>query len=397
MRMKHLAAACGVALATLASAPALAVDGIGAVLAGSDVVLKFTPGTSTDPGGTTGIVTREGAVISGNVGSVEFGSGASYASTSDLGPGVIYFKNGNASSGSYTRSVSTTLVDITFENTGDDSVVPFLVSQIVPAGFGIFVGPGGCTANPSACNPVDPLSGDPPRSLGSFRPSGAGPEDPSNVLATAAFSFRIFADDFVAYELTGDLALVWGGGGGAPNQVFTNISQAERDLRGFRQESIPGAQDFIGFLWDTTDIDVRFADLLAPGDSATLRYETIVETSTRSDCFSPTRAGCLISYASFGDPVSRRVGGSTTFRVGGEAGQLSFQSFRNEISTFTDPPTGIFFDEFTFRQPVFNPRTGGVAFVLEGNAVPEPDNWALLIAGFGIVGAAMRQRRRLAA
>jgi hypothetical protein len=32
-----------------------------------------------------------------------------------------------------------------------------------------------------------------------------------------------------------------------------------------------------------------------------------------------------------------------------------------------------------------------------GSNVPEPESWALLIAGFGLVGAAMRRRRRVAA
>jgi hypothetical protein len=32
-----------------------------------------------------------------------------------------------------------------------------------------------------------------------------------------------------------------------------------------------------------------------------------------------------------------------------------------------------------------------------GAAVPEPDTWAMLIAGFGLTGAAMRRRRRTAA
>ena len=92
MQMKYLAAACGVALATMASTPALAAnvsDELAAVLTGSDVGLQFKPGTASDPGGTTGTVNIVGTNISGCVGSTSFGSGASYASTSDIGPGVI--------------------------------------------------------------------------------------------------------------------------------------------------------------------------------------------------------------------------------------------------------------------------------------------------------------------
>ena len=392
--MKYLAAACGVALATLVSAPAFAAEGIDGVLAGSDVALQFKPGGQFDPGGTTGTVNFEGAVISGSVGSTSFGSGASYASTSDIGPGVIYFKNGNASSGQFTYSKSTTLVDITFTNTGDKTVTPFLRSQIVPAGFGIFVGPNGCSADPESCNPADVTPG----IFNSFRPvtdetiptiEGV----PIDVLASASFTFRIYADDFVAYSLTGSLTLTYGGGGGLPNILTANIGQAQAELDGFALDSPALSSDFLGYIWDTTDIDVRFQDVLAPGEDATLRYETIVETYSRSSCLSGT-SSCLVSYASFGDPVGRS-GGSGTAQIGGGDAMLA-RAF-GPLGAEDETPSGIFFDEFAFRAPVFNPITGGVSFVLPGTAVPEPDSWALMIAGFGLLGASLRQRRRLAA
>lgn len=396
MQRKFLAAACGVALATMASAPAFAAEGIDGVLTGSDVALQFKPGTATDPGGTDGTVKFSGAVISGSVGSTSFGSGASYASTSDIGPGVIYFKNGNASSGQFTYSQSTTLVDITFTNTGDRTVTPFLRSQIVPAGFGMFVGPNSCAADPESCNPSDVTPG----TFNSFRPvtdpsvpSIAG--IPADVLASASFTFRIYANDFVAYELNGSMSLNYGGGGGNPNIINTSISQAQADLTGFRPDVLSPTSDFIGFIWDTTDIDVRFADVLAPGQSATLRYETIVETYSRSLCLGSGTSSCLVSYASFGDPVGRSTGGGSAGRISGD-GMLAMTGF-GPLAAPGDPPSGIFFDEFAFKQPVFNPITGGVSFVLPGTAVPEPESWALMIAGFGLLGASLRQRRRLVA
>ena len=52
---------------------------------------------------------------------------------------------------------------------------------------------------------------------------------------------------------------------------------------------------------------------------------------------------------------------------------------RIEITT-TDVPGGLGYDDFTFT-------VGGVA-----GAVPEPASWAMMIAGFGLVGGAMRRR-----
>ena len=40
------------------------------------------------------------------------------------------------------------------------------------------------------------------------------------------------------------------------------------------------------------------------------------------------------------------------------------------------------------------PADGDRAFTLSGGPVPEPASWALMIMGFGGVGAAMRSRRR---
>jgi hypothetical protein len=52
------------------------------------------------------------------------------------------------------------------------------------------------------------------------------------------------------------------------------------------------------------------------------------------------------------------------------------------------------------RIKIFQIGTGGyesdnhtVGFFLEKNVVPEPGTWAMMIAGFGLVGAAMRRRR----
>ena len=38
-------------------------------------------------------------------------------------------------------------------------------------------------------------------------------------------------------------------------------------------------------------------------------------------------------------------------------------------------------------------QTRDYAFTLTGNAVPEPATWAMMIAGFGIIGGALRRRR----
>jgi PEP-CTERM motif len=53
------------------------------------------------------------------------------------------------------------------------------------------------------------------------------------------------------------------------------------------------------------------------------------------------------------------------------------------------------FDVVNFGQATGNPSGLRVEF-LSSNAVPEPASWALMIGGFGLTGAALRRRRRLA-
>jgi hypothetical protein len=274
-----------------------------------------------------------------------------------------------------------------------------LQSQIVPAGFGIFVSVGECPNDPSQCNPDDPLLGNPARNFQSFLRQ----EPVGKVLASASFEFRIFANDFEAYELTGNLSLViaLNEQGNRFVNVIENIAAAESNLAGFVRESPLGSQDFIGFQWDTTDIMVPFAPgtVLEVGESATLTYQTIVESTSYANCFGGTRPACLVSYASFGDPISqgRGGGGGSTLGAMMASASRSF-GFEAASNTIGSDPRGILFGQFRFLMPEFN--NGSLTYELDPNyvdAVPEPQSWALMIAGFGLVGATMRRRRRLVA
>ena len=47
----------------------------------------------------------------------------------------------------------------------------------------------------------------------------------------------------------------------------------------------------------------------------------------------------------------------------------------------------------TFITPITYPTGGTQSFLFAGGAVPEPATWAMLIGGFGLVGAMLRRRR----
>jgi hypothetical protein len=93
-------------------------------------------------------------------------------------------------------------------------------------------------------------------------------------------------------------------------------------------------------------------------------------------------------------------GGNNGIRVG-EVGDTVFDL------TFLGPaPDAIRFSNFFVRWQVLpsNPSSGVgrmTGITIDGNgdpdAVPEPSSWAMLIAGFGLVGAAARRRKRAGA
>ncbi|MDB5425337.1 MAG: hypothetical protein JWQ29_2753 [Phenylobacterium sp.] len=64
-------------------------------------------------------------------------------------------------------------------------------------------------------------------------------------------------------------------------------------------------------------------------------------------------------------------------------GSNSFQFLYPALQSFNDEAFGL--DNVSFRAEVSAPQT---------NPIPEPSSWALMILGFGGVGAAMRNRRR---
>ncbi|MER8125014.1 PEPxxWA-CTERM sorting domain-containing protein, partial [Acinetobacter baumannii] len=79
----------------------------------------------------------------------------------------------------------------------------------------------------------------------------------------------------------------------------------------------------------------------------------------------------------FGDPIGRGGGIKPSLLAAGPTESSPF-----EVS------------QFDFAYPTFN--KGVLTFQLAGasSPVPEPTSWALIIVGFGALGAAFRRQRR---
>jgi hypothetical protein len=240
-------------------------------------------------------------------GSRNFGSAGSFDSTSDLDGETILFQNGNASFGSQAFSTSRTVVDITFENTGTDALLPSLNSQILPGGMGFYM---------SDCQ-ADNLRNCESRSETDFGFDGISSiVRPGGVAISTMFNFMILAaDDTELFSLTGSLSLVMGENGN-PNTIVREFSGIDGFLTNFRESSPIGNQQQITFDWDATDFTVELPGILGPGLSRNIRYITEVTTFTDSNCVLDDEP-CPLAFGSIGDPIGRGGAGGSRVKING--------------------------------------------------------------------------------
>lgn len=305
-------------------------------------------------------------------GSLTFGTanGASFQSVVDIGSEFISFENGNAVSGPFISTKSSSIVDITFLNGGQSAVTPVLSSTIIPAGMGFYLSDrsSGCGGNV--------YQGCPESQAGYTFSDLASLAAPGQPTAFAGFEFSVVSGNETLYTLSGSMQMVYDPVS-MQMVVSDTLDPARSALSGFTLATPDGSGSAIGYAWDATDILLNFATPMAAGESRTLSYITTVTSYTRADCIDS--ATCLVAYSGFGDPVGRG-GGVASFALGMSA--LAEEGIENVV-----------FEPSVFRRPTF--ENGVLTFKL-ASAVPEPTTWLTSILGFAIVGTAVRRRRRTA-
>lgn len=343
------------------------------VITGSTVTVRMQPGAKP---GDTGLYTFDGPELQGTLGSNAFGSGGTFASTARVDPDGVDFQNGNASGGLYAFTSSHVAIDIGFTNDGTTAVTPALRSSILPAGMGLFID-NPCLDNVAACGPGHTLLS--VKDFKQFVPDGL--PGPADDIAGASFAFRVMSGDTVLYSLSGSVILAYDPASHG-NVLITDFDAAQTALNGFRLTALPGDPSQFGVMWDATDIDIAMPDgtLLAPGASASFTYESTVESFSRTSCFGLNMAGCVVAYSSFGDPVGRG-GGIIPNALSTAPGMMA-------ADAATDS-SGLTFATFEFKHPVY--QDGVVSFDMKAPVV-EPATWTLMIAGFALVGLALRRR-----
>lgn len=298
------------------------------------------------------------------------GEGGSLEALYTITSQKIAFESGVAVSGGFAQSTSYSGVDITIFNGSEDLLdIDTFGSTIIPAGMGFYLQDrdGAATDNNIFTGFGQTSSGLTFEDLVST--------DESGLLAYSDFEFSVVSNDVTLYSLSGYMTLSYDYYDGLQRNFW--ISQ-------------PGALDgFVtaydnpfawAFAWDSTHIVLPLNALIESGQSQTIQYRTSVTSRTRAECI--TSITCLVAYSGFGDPIGRGGGADFDEARTGLRGSMQMSSFGGG----ENPITGIVFDPREITPFEFNNG---------GGAVPEPATWAMMIMGFGLLGAALRRRGAL--
>ncbi len=302
--------------------------------------------------------------------------GGGFEAEVDERPESIFFRNGAISLGAIGVIASSTRLDIRLTN---DTAGPLTFrsfdSVIIPAGFGFYT-----TAVTGGCSPLTPTAcgsalGPAAEFASLVRPAPAGP---GGLLGRVGFAFQVLVDGEVQFDLASSLAIAHDPLGGV-NRLVESFGAGPSVLAGWRVNAPPGEPGVIGYAWDATSFTVDLGGrVLAPGETQTITYVS----SVFAESYAVSTAGLgslgLLGYSAFGDPPIGRPGGGGSLR--------SFEAGR-----FAGAIQGLEIGGFTFVYPYWD--EGRLVYPPAGGLVPEPAAWALLIAGFGLVGGMARRRR----
>jgi hypothetical protein len=319
--------------------------------------------------------------------------GGTIEALSSLTPADINFKNGAAVVGYASQVTVTTGVAITFKNDQSFAVQPVLQSTLLAAGIGVFVtdqllDPSDPSITGASCVSSQIVNcGEVTRTLN----SGLDTIGAFGFM-TAGFDFDVSVGGTSVYGLAGDIASDVSG--------FTaNFNGADTILNGFGLTSSPGSLWAHSYAWQDTTVDIVIPGLLQPGDSITAVYTITTSANLKGSCSQQSLVSgdavtvCPIAFSSFGDPI--RSGG-----VINNSSQRAFDAYLTSgglINGLTTAAIGRFSLPTEYIDPVTHQMTAklpGVTIFPDdggGPAVPEPASWALMIAGFGMVGGALRR------
>lgn len=312
------------------------------------------------------------------------GKGAGYAANVTSNGNSVFFSSGSMSAGSGNAALSVVGVSLDFANLGGQQINS-VTSTIFQSTFGFYMAPFG--NNPPVCTGATL-----PTCQGAIGGAvdfasmvdGGSPLFTSG-LAGSSFLFEVLVNGQVERSIGGGLTLV---DNGANPPTLVSYSQIDGVVGGLGALSgvLPGFEllqnDGYGLIygWDQSNFTVNFDQPIVGSGSIGYRITTYSFGDSLTGNNESSRS--IIAFSCFADPVGR---GSTS-------------SIIPLINSLADPTC----DDFREggdqkRNYVLNigniDENGNFSFTAPG-AIPEPDTWAMLIMGFGLVGLSMRRGKK---
>ena len=363
MRQLKCGLLAGAALLALASAAAASdlTLGFSGVKGGAVVHNQTSYAAPTDAAGQI-----NGFVIAPNSG----GSGGNVEAIVNITSSSAIFESGTGTVGTNTQSNSQSGIDILFTNTGDGTIAlsPF-GSTITPAGMGFFV-----QDRLGLAIDGNPFTGYGQSETIHFS-DFLGVVGAGNTFAHAEFDFVVMTGATVLYTLSGFVNLSFNADGVfVVDENLTGPGEAGQILKDFFTLNNHHA---LVYDWQATNIVIPLGGLLGGGSEQVVSYRANVTSWTRAPCIN-SGANCIVAFSGFGDPVGRGGGVEEEFAAAfGDVGSFDVDGGSDH--------------DFVIQRLKFE-----LVEVNVFHAVPEPSTWALMIGGFGLAGAALRRRRRVA-
>ncbi len=295
--------------------------------------------------------------------------GGSVEALVELGSNVVSFKSGTATVGPNSVTNSQSGIDILFTNTGDGTIAlsPF-GSTITPAGMGFFV-----QDRLGLAIDDNPFTGYGQSETIHFS-DFLGVVGAGNTFAHAEFDFVVMTGATPLYTLSGFVNLSFNADGlFVVDENLTGPGQAGQILKDFFTLNNHHA---LVYDWQATNIVIPLGGLLGGLSEQVVSYRANVTSWTRAPCIN-SGANCIVAFSGFGDPVGRGGGVEEFAAAFGDVGSFDVDGGGDH--------------DFVIKRLKFE-----LVEVNVFHAVPEPSTWALMIGGFGLAGAALRRRRRVA-
>ncbi len=314
------------------------------------------------------------------------GFGTGYSAFTDTDSQYIYFESGSmtAGAGNASRSITEVAIDLTAD--ADSGTIDRLVSSVFGSTFGFYVAGFG-SGDPACAGITLPTCG--------VADSGAGFAELFNQvsvgssIATTHIAFDVLLDGAVVRSIAGSIEMIASSAGQVTfvEDFGSGADSLGSVLKNFRFDGIDNYA--YGYIWDDTAFTALFPDALEIGESGTVTYRITTETMSLADARIPT-SNAVIAYACFPDPVGRGGGNNSSDSLRAPLRAMNFAGNESDdtCDDFSNPDTR----KYALQLPTL--KDGAVVFGPgDTPGVPEPTSWAMLIAGFGIVGVGLRRRR----